>query len=133
MRYTVTHTVSIAYEHSRYTVNNSTNTARPDGKKSASEIFCENSFAAWGLNHFMASWLTTCRRMTFVYNTVRNSQARDALTYARLIELYVRGIHVVQLDDATIEFELASDCTYACILFSDCSYVLSGTKESSFN
>ena len=115
MRYTVTHTVSIVYEHSRYTVL----TAQPTGKKSASEIFCENYFVAWGLNHVVASWLTTCMHMQFLYTTITNSQARDALTYSRVIELYMRGIHVSQVDDATIQFERSKDCTLACVLFAD--------------
>ena len=57
-------------------------------------------------------------KLQFNYPQSLASELCDTHTYCASIDLYVRGIHTVQLDAYTLEFESARDLTYALLLLS---------------
>ena len=57
-------------------------------------------------------------KLHFEYPRSLASELCDTHTYCASIDLYVRGIHTVQLDAYTLEFESARDLTYALLLLS---------------
>lgn len=57
-------------------------------------------------------------KLYFDYPQSLASELCDTHTYCAAIDLFVRGIHTVQLDAHTLEFESARDITYALLLLS---------------
>lgn len=57
-------------------------------------------------------------KLQFNYPQSLASELCDTYTYCASIDLFVRGIHSVQLDARTLEFESARDVTYAVLLLS---------------
>ena len=57
-------------------------------------------------------------RLRFNYKDSLELILCDTHTFTAGVELYIRGIHTVQLDAYTLEFEHARDLTYAHMLLS---------------
>ena len=52
-------------------------------------------------------------RLQFNYAYDVSDYVCDVYTHCASVELFLRGIHTVQLDSRTLEFESARDLTYA--------------------
>ena len=52
-------------------------------------------------------------RLQFNYARDVSDYVCDVHTHCASVELFLRGIHTVQLDSRTLEFESARDLTYA--------------------
>ena len=60
-------------------------------------------------------------RLQFNYASDVSEYVCDVHTHCASVELFLRGIHTVQLDAHTLEFESASDLTYAQLMLSNSS------------
>jgi hypothetical protein len=60
-------------------------------------------------------------RLRFNYKYSLELLLCDTHTFTAGVELYIRGIHTVQLDEYTLEFESARDQLFAQLLLSDSS------------
>ena len=52
-------------------------------------------------------------RLQFNYATNMSTAVCDVHTHCASVELFLRGVHTVQLDHRTLLFECARDLTYA--------------------
>jgi len=57
-------------------------------------------------------------KLQFNYSELLPVSLCDVYTHCAGVDLFVRGIHTVQLDAYTLEFESARDLTYAHMLLS---------------
>ena len=71
-------------------------------------------------------------RLRFNYKPSLELILCDTHTFAAGVELYIRGIHTVQLDAYTLEFESAQLQLFAMLLLSDSSvYTVSALDDGS--
>jgi hypothetical protein len=60
-------------------------------------------------------------RLQFNYAANLSDTVCDVHTHCASVELFLRGIHTVQLDHCTLEFEHASELTYAQLMLANSS------------
>lgn len=60
----------------------------------------------------------TVYKLRFLFKDISSQLAVDSIVYAVSVELFLRNIHCVQLDESTLAFDSDSDRSYAILRYS---------------